>query len=176
MIQRAAIDRNLARALLHLQLEQGKVGEPLGREVAADLLAEMLGQELGGGVLDREKGAVPARKDVARFAVHGDMHRVGGVGDDQLRVPQRQEDLVIHRVHHPPGRLLEHAEVHDEADLVVERALDGNAQPVVVAVQRLALVAAEGDEVRRREDQVVLAHRHTERAHPAAPLAESSER
>ena len=69
---------------------------------------------------------------------------------------------MVDLVHEPAGDLLEHAEVEDEEGLGVHRAFDRDADPVVVAVQRLALVAPEGDEVRRGEHQVVLADLHTE--------------
>ena len=39
---------------------------------------------------------------------------------------------------------------------------DRDAHPIVMAVERLALVTPEGDEVRRGEDQIVLADLHAE--------------
>ena len=48
--------------------------------------------------------------------------------------------------------------------LAVHAALDRHADPVVVSVQRLALVTPESDEVRRGEDQVILADLHAKNA------------
>ena len=58
--------------------------------------------------------------------------------------------------------LLQLDEVEDEPALFVERALDRHARTVVVPVQPLAAVPGEGDEVRRREDQIVLLDRDAE--------------
>ena len=61
---------------------------------------------------------------------------------------------------------------HHEAALGIERSLDGYRHPVVVAMQRLALMAAEGDEVRRGEHQVILADGHAIAAAHELPRGE----
>ena len=77
---------------------------------------------------------------------------------------------MVDLVHQLAGDLLQHAEVEHEHGLRIHRALDRDAHPVVVPVQRLALVAAEGDEVGGGEDQVVLAHLHPKAARHGDPL------
>jgi len=67
---------------------------------------------------------------------------------------------VVDLVHEPARDLLQDAEVQDEEGLLVHRALHRDTHPVVVAMQRLALMAPEGDEVGRGEYQVVLADLH----------------
>src|SRR5262249_42609429 len=57
-------------------------------------------------------------------------------------------------------QLLQDAEIEDEMGLRIEATLDGDASAVVVAVQRLAAVAGERDEMGGREDEVVLRHRY----------------
>ena len=67
-------------------------------------------------------------------------------------------------VHQLPGDLLQDAEVEDEEALGVDRALDRHADPIVVAVQRLALMAAKGDEVGGGEHQIIFADLDAEAA------------
>ena len=64
---------------------------------------------------------------------------------------------MVDGVDQAPGDLLQDAEIEHEETFRVYAALDRHAHPIVVAVQRLALVPAEGDEVGRGEDQIVLA-------------------
>jgi hypothetical protein len=47
-------------------------------------------------------------------------------------------------------------EIHDEPAVLLEAALDHDAGPIVVAVERLAAMAGERDEMRGREDQIFL--------------------
>ena len=69
---------------------------------------------------------------------------------------------MVDLVHQPAGDLLENAEVEDEQALGVHVAFDRHAHSVVVAVQRLALMAPERDEVRRGEHQIVFADLYPE--------------
>jgi hypothetical protein len=64
-------------------------------------------------------------------------------------------DLVAELAHDA----LERDEVEDVPAFGVECAFDYHARAIVVAVQRLAAMAGEGDEVRGGEDQIVLRHR-----------------
>ena len=64
---------------------------------------------------------------------------------------------MVDGVDQAPGDLLQHAEVEHEEAFGVDRALDRHAYPIVMAVECFALVPAEGDEVGRGEDQIVLA-------------------
>ena len=61
-------------------------------------------------------------------------------------------------------RALEPREV-EHVRVLVERALERDRRPVVVAVERLALVPVVGDEVPGAEDRVVLLDPHPELAH-----------
>ena len=61
-------------------------------------------------------------------------------------------DLVHQRPHDP----LQHAEVQNEEAFGINGALHCYPDPVVVAVERLALVASKSDEMGRGEDEVIL--------------------
>ncbi len=69
---------------------------------------------------------------------------------------------MIDLVHQPPGDLLQHAEIENEQALGIHVAFDRYPHAVVVAVQRLALMAPERDEVCRGEHEIVLADLHPE--------------
>jgi hypothetical protein len=144
------------------------------RQLVAHPAAQILGQHLGCGVGDGEQRAVGAREDVGRLAevVHRDPAAVFVEG--QLRIVLGQEDLVVDLVHQLAGDLLQHAEVQDEECLRLDRPFDRHADAVVVPVQGLALVPAEGDEVRGGEDQVVLAHLHPKAARHGSPHVSGS--
>jgi hypothetical protein len=62
---------------------------------------------------------------------------------------------VVDLVDQLPNDPLEHAEIQDKQAFGIDRALDRDPDPVVMAVQRLALVAPERDEMGRREHEVV---------------------
>jgi len=77
---------------------------------------------------------------------------------------------VVDSVDQLPGNLLQHAEIEDEQTLSIDGTLDRHADPVVVAVERFALVALEGDEVGGCKDEVVLADLNAEVAlHGGSP-------
>ena len=104
----------------------------------------------------RGKGeAVPADR------LYGQL--VALLAEDELRVPGREEDAVVDGVHVGLQELLQPPEVHHERAFLVDGALDRDADPVVVAVERLTGVAGERDEMGRREAQVVLADGDLER-------------
>ena len=67
-------------------------------------------------------------------------------------------DLVAEPLHDP----FQLDEVEDEPALFVERTFDRHTRTVVVPVQTFAAMARKGDEVRRREYQVVLGDRNAE--------------
>ena len=75
---------------------------------------------------------------------------------EYARFLERQQDLVIDLVAQLLHEALEHHEVEDEPRVLVERALERDAHAIVVAVQPFASMPGERDEVRRREDQIVL--------------------
>jgi hypothetical protein len=65
-------------------------------------------------------------------------------------------DLIAEALHDP----LQLDEVENEPGLFVQAAFDGDAHAVVVPVEPLTPMAREGDEMGRREDQIVLGNRH----------------
>ena len=64
---------------------------------------------------------------------------------------------MVDGVNQAPGDLLQNTEIEHEKTFRIYAALDGHTHAVVVAVERLALMSAERDEVGRGEDQIVLA-------------------
>ena len=63
-----------------------------------------------------------------------------------------------------PNDPLQYAEIQNKQTLSIDGSLDGYPHAVVVAVQGLALMAAERDEMGRGENQIVLTDFDAKRA------------
>src|SRR5262245_829438 len=118
-------------------------------------LANIAGQELGGGVGNGQEGAVAAGKDPAAAVGRKDrLDFAAVIGHPDQRVACRQEHAVIEVVEDR----LELVAEGDEADnvlVLVERPFHFYSHAVVMPVQPLADVAGERDEMRGTEDVVL---------------------
>src|SRR2546422_7503323 len=172
-----AVGRRLPEGLLDLDLDGPNVHRARAGELPAHASREVLREHLHRRVGDGEQGAVDLRKDVLGLARDGDGQRVALLPHCDLGILRRQQHLVIDLVREPLHQALQLREVEHVVGLGVEAAFDHDAGAVVMAVQRLAAVARERDEVRGGEDEVVLRHRHLElamRRHRPVSLPRSS--
>ena len=124
-----------------------------------ELTGQELREHLHRRVRHRQQRAVALREHVAWLAVIRHRHRVAVFGDPQVLVLGRKQHLVIDVVAELAHDALEGDEIEHVPALGVERALDHDARAIVVAVQGLAAMAGERDEVRGGEDQIVLRDR-----------------
>src|SRR2546425_747087 len=160
---RAAIDAgagailviDLARVGTGLGLDRPQVDPLRRRERPRDPSREILRQHLHRRVRDGQKRAITLREHVARLPAHGDRHRVAFLPNLDLWVLEREEHLVVDLIRQALRDLFYLGEVEHEVGLGIEAALHDDARAVVVAVQRLAAVPGERDEVGRREHEVV---------------------
>ena len=120
----------------------------------AETAGDVIGQQLGRGVGDRNKGAFVAREAPVAVAVgHADVRAV--LVQPDVAAAGRQHHPVVQLVDDRLRQVLERDEV-DDVVVLVEVALDLDGRPIVMAVDPLALIALIGDEVARAEDEVVL--------------------
>src|SRR4029450_7656147 len=99
---------------------------------------------------------------VTGFTVNRDRHRFAVFHDADTLVLERKQHEMVDLITEPLHDPFELDEIEDEPALLVERPFNRNPRAVIVAVQSFATMTREGDEVRRREDQIILGHRNAE--------------
>ncbi len=127
-------------------------------EILAEPGGDVVGEEFGRGVGDRDQGAFVAREAPVPVLVADPPVRAVLLQADEVG-PGRQEHPVVELVDDGPGQILQGDEVEDVM-VDVQVILDLDRRPVIVAVDALALVTRVGDEVARAEDQVILGDSH----------------
>ena len=139
--QGLAVGGRLAVVLLHLELHQRQVGVAAGRQLlpapalpryCASISAVLFG--IGSRAQSR------SGKDVGRLSevVHG--QAIALFAEGQLGIQGGEQNLVIDGVDQTASDLLQDAEVEHEERLRVHRSLDRHPDPVIMPVERLALV------------------------------------
>jgi len=79
----------------------------------------------------------------------GDRDRCSLYLDREFRIGERQQHLVVDLVTQRAGEPFQHRKIEHVPAVGVDRALDGDTHPIVVAVQRLAAMSGERDEMGR---------------------------
>jgi hypothetical protein len=119
-------------------------------------IGEHLREHLDGRVRNWQERAFSPREDVLLRTVNSDANDVALFNDLDPFTLGRKQDQVIDLITETAHDAFQLDEVEHEPGVLPERAFDGDFGPVVVAVQPLAAVAGEGDEVRRGEDEIGL--------------------
>ena len=153
-VLRTAPHAPLAVVFVHGDFDAGwsNVRAPLN--ACQQALAEVPGQELGRRVAHGQDDAVAAGKNpAATVGSEGGFDFVLAGGDADQRMAVWQENVVVELV----GDRLQFVAEGNEVDHVlvfIQRAFDFDRGAIVVAVQPLADIAIEGDEVRGAEDML----------------------
>src|SRR5437879_3601561 len=150
-VQGLTVTGRLSEILFHFDFDRLEMDYA---ELGAHASGEVLRQHFDCGVWNRQNDAITRRKDVARLTGKGYAQAAVLFGDRELRVVARQQDAVIQLSGETPHQLLDGREVNDKPAVRFEPAFDHHTGPVVVAVQLLAAVTGERDEVRGREDEI----------------------
>src|SRR5439155_23567687 len=87
-------------------------------------------------------------EDIARLAVECHTYAAVLLADRELAVVARQQHALIELVGQAPHQRFHGRKIEDEPAVLFEPALDDAAGPIVMAVQRLAAVTGERNEVR----------------------------
>src|SRR6266511_27618 len=147
--ERRAVGGGLPEGLLDLYLDRAQPYGARGDELLPHAPRQVLRQHLDGRVGNGEQGAVDLREPVAWPALVTYRHGVVLLANLELRVLERQQDLVVDLIRQPLHQALELDEVEHVVGFGVEAALDDDPRAVVVPVQRLAAVTGEGNEMGR---------------------------
>jgi hypothetical protein len=150
----------LAEALLHFHSEDARQAPASGGECRPDPARDVIGEELGRRIGDRQESTLLAGKaPVTVFVGHTNVRPF--VVHLNSRAASREQHPVVKLIRDQASQVLESDEV-DHVVILVELVLHLDRRPVIVAVEPLAVITVIGDEMASTEDEVVLGYSYFE--------------